>query len=143
MAGFWLLKTEPDVFSWADLVARGAAGEPWTGVRNHQAKGFLNAMAVGDGAFIYHTGGEKQIAGIARVTRAAYPDPTDPAGAFVCVDVCAERALARPVALAQIRTDPALSAMMLVRAPRLSVQPVTPAEWERIAAHAGPDETAR
>lgn len=139
----WLLKTEPDVFSWADLVARGAAGEPWTGVRNHQAKNFMAAMAVGDTALIYHTGSEKRVVGCGQVIRAAYPDPTDPTGAFLCVDVQAGASLARPVMLAEIKALPALSGMMLVRAPRLSVQPVTEDEFAAVLGCAGSVETSR
>jgi predicted RNA-binding protein with PUA-like domain len=139
----WLLKTEPDVFSWADLEARGAAGEPWTGVRNHQAKNHLAAMSVGDAALIYHTGDEKRVMGRAEVIRSAYPDPTDPTGTFVCVDVRAGAALARAVSLAELKANPALSAMMLVRAPRLSVQPVTDEELSAILACAANLETGR
>lgn len=139
----WLLKTEPDVFSWADLQARGAAGEPWTGVRNHQAKNHLAAMSVGDAALIYHTGDEKRVMGRAEVIRSAYPDPTDPTGKFVCVDVRASAALARPVGLGELKANPALSAMMLVRAPRLSVQPVTDEELSAVLACAAQSETGR
>jgi predicted RNA-binding protein with PUA-like domain len=128
----WLVKTEPDVFSWADQVARGSAGEPWTGVRNHQAKNHLRAMQVGDEAFFYHTGDEKRVVGIVRVMAPAYPDPTDETAAFVCVDVEAVRSLSTPVSLAQIKAEPALAQMALVRAARLSVQPVTDDEWEAV-----------
>jgi predicted RNA-binding protein with PUA-like domain len=139
----WLLKSEPDVFSWDDLAARGAAGEPWTGVRNHQAKGFLAAMAPGDIALIYHTGAEKRVMGLSEVVRAAYPDPTDPTGAFVCVDVKAKAPLAKPVTLGVLKAQPALAGMMLVRAPRLSVQPVTDEEFAVVMACAGHIETGR
>ncbi len=139
----WLLKTEPDVFSWDDLVARGAAGEPWTGVRNHQAKGFLAAMSPGDVALIYHTGAEKRVMGLAEVIRAAYPDPTDPTGAFVCVDVKAQEPLKRPVALGVLKAQAALAGMMLVRAPRLSVQPVTDEEFAVVMTCAADIETGR
>jgi predicted RNA-binding protein with PUA-like domain len=84
---YWLLKSEPDSFSWADQVARGDGGEPWTGVRNHQAKNFLKQMAAGDLAFFYHTSDEKQIVGVVEVMKTAYPDPTDPA--WFAVDVVA------------------------------------------------------
>jgi predicted RNA-binding protein with PUA-like domain len=134
---YWLVKTEPDAFSWTDQVARGSAGEPWTGVRNHQAKAHLLAMRVGDAALFYHTGGEKQAVGIVRVVREAYPDPTDPDGGFVCVDVAAEQALRRPVPLAAVKADPRLAQMALVRLSRLSVQPVTPAEWAVMLALGG------
>lgn len=132
---FWLLKTEPDAFSWRDQVARGAAGEPWTGVRNHQARNLLKAMKAGDQAFFYHTGGEKQIVGVVRVIREAFPDPTDPA--WDCVTVSAEAALRQPVSLATIKADPALADMALVRQARLSVQPVTDQQWTRLLGLAG------
>lgn len=134
---YWLVKTEPDVFSWRDQIARGAAGEPWTGVRNHQAKNHLAAMRLGDTALFYHTGGEKQAVGVVRVIREAYPDPTDETGAFVCVDLAAERALPRPVGLAAVKADPRLAQMALVRLARLSVQPVTPEEWAAMMELAG------
>lgn len=124
---YWLLKSEPDSFSWANQVARGTTGEPWTGVRNHQAKNFLKQMAVGDLAFFYHTGDEKQIVGIVEVIKPAYPDPTDPA--WFAVDVVAHEALKRPIPLASIKADPALTELALVKAPRLSVQPVSHEHW--------------
>jgi predicted RNA-binding protein with PUA-like domain len=126
----WLLKTEPDEFSYADLVARGAAGEPWTGVRNHQARNLLRQMQEGDLALVYHTGAQKQAVGICRIARTVYPDPTDPA--WESVDVVAHAGLVRPVTLATVKADPALADMSLVRQARLSVQPVTDAAWSRI-----------
>jgi predicted RNA-binding protein with PUA-like domain len=128
----WLLKTEPEDFSWADLIARGPQGEPWTGVRNHQAKNFLKDMAVGDLAFIYHTGDERQIVGIGNIIKAAYPDPTDPA--WFVVDVVAQGPLKKPVGLADIKSAAELAEMALVRNGRLSVQPVTPEQWSHIMA---------
>jgi predicted RNA-binding protein with PUA-like domain len=127
---YWLLKSEPDGFSWADQVARGAEGEPWTGVRNHQAKNFLKQMAIGDLAFFYHTGDEKQIVGVVEVVKTAYPDPTDPA--WFAVDVAARVALDKPVSLSSIKADPALTEMALVKSPRLSVQPVSSAHWQHV-----------
>ncbi|MEW6019021.1 MAG: EVE domain-containing protein [Pseudomonadota bacterium] len=129
---YWLLKSEPDVFSWDDLVARGAEGEPWTGVRNHSAKLNLMAMKVGDEAFFYHSQDGKAVVGIAEVITEAYPDPTDAKGVFVCVDVKAKAPLARPFTLAEAKADTALAAMSLVTSFRLSVQPVTEAEWRHI-----------
>jgi predicted RNA-binding protein with PUA-like domain len=125
----WLLKTEPETFSWDNQVERGAAGEPWTGVRNHTAKRNLKAMKVGDTAFFYHSGEERAVVGVAEVIRESYPDPTDPTGQFVVVDVKALHALSRPVTLAEIKAEPRLADMVLVRQSRLSVQPVTDAEW--------------
>ncbi len=127
---YWLLKSEPDSFSWADQVARGDAGEPWTGVRNHQAKNFLKQMAAWDLAFFYHTGDEKQIVGVVEVIKTAYPDPTDPA--WFAVDVIAREPLKRPVSLARIKADPALSELALVKSPRLSVQPVSDDHWHHL-----------
>lgn len=129
---YWLLKSEPDSFSWADQVAQGDKGEPWTGVRNHQAKNFLKQMAIGDLAFFYHTGNEKQIVGVVEVIKTAYPDPTDPV--WFAVDVVARDPLKRPVSLASIKADPALSELALVKAPRLSVQPVSEAHWQHVLA---------
>jgi predicted RNA-binding protein with PUA-like domain len=129
---YWLLKSEPDVFSWDDLVAKGEAGEPWNGVRNHSAKLNMMAMKTGDRAFFYHSQAGKEIVGIAEVIREAYPDSTDPKGVFVCVDVKAEAPLPRPFTLTQAKADPALAAMSLVTSFRLSVQPVTPEEWGHI-----------
>ncbi len=124
---YWLLKSEPDSFSWADQVARGDKGEPWTGVRNHQAKNFLKQMALGDLAFFYHTGEEKQIVGVVEVIKTAYPDPTDPM--WFAVDVVARDPLKRPVSLASIKADSALAELALVKSPRLSVQPVSDVHW--------------
>ena len=129
---YWLLKSEPDSFSWADQVARGAKGEPWTGVRNHQAKNFLKQMAIGDLAFFYHTGDEKQIVGVVEVIKTAYPDPTDLS--WFAVDVVARDSVKRPVSLASIKADPALAELALVKSPRLSVQPVSEAHWQHVLA---------
>ena len=127
--GHWLLKTEPEEFSWDDCVKRGDKGEPWTGVRNFTARGHMKAMKVGDLAFFYHTGDERQIVGIAELIREAYPDPTDEKGVFVAVDVKAVKPLPKPVTLAAVKAAPRLKEMALVKYGRLSVQPVTAAEW--------------
>ena len=127
---YWLVKSEPDSFSWADQVARGDKGEPWTGVRNHQAKNFLKQMAAGDLAFFYHTGDEKQIVGVVEVIKTAYPDPTDLS--WFAVDVVARNPLKRPISLARIKADPALSELALVKSPRLSVQPVSDDHWHHL-----------
>ncbi len=125
----WLLKTEPESYSWAELVKKGAKGDVWSGVRNHIAKSNLTKMKNGERVFFYHTGDEKQIVGVAEVTREHYPDPTDPTGKFVAVDVKAVAALPQPVTLAEIKADKRLKDMALVRQARLSVQPVSDAEW--------------
>ncbi|MFM7118879.1 MAG: EVE domain-containing protein [Gammaproteobacteria bacterium] len=133
---YWLMKSEPDEFSWESLWARGSTESIWDGVRNHQAAGFLRAMQAGHEAFFYHTGSERRIVGIMQVTRAAFPDPTDASGRFVSVGVRALRPLAVPVPLALLRADPAFTDCPLVRQPRLSVMPITPAHWAGILGHA-------
>ena len=133
---YWLLKTEPDTYSWDTQVKRGAKGEPWTGVRNFTARAHLKEMKKGDRAFFYHTGEEKQVVGIVEVVRESYPDATDPKGVFVAVDVMALEPLPKPVTLADIKAEPRLKEMALVKYSRLSVQPVTAAEW-KIVCHMG------
>jgi predicted RNA-binding protein with PUA-like domain len=133
---YWLLKTEPETFSWDDQIKRGAKGEPWTGVRNFTARRHLEAMKKGDLAFFYHTGDEKQVVGIAEVIRESYKDPTDQKGVFLAVDVKAVEPLPKPVTLAAIRAEAKLKDMALVKYSRLSVQPVTAAEW-KIVCHMG------
>jgi predicted RNA-binding protein with PUA-like domain len=134
---YWLVKTEPSTFSWEDQVHRGAKGEPWTGVRNHMAKRNLNAMKRGDRAFFYHTDDEKRIVGIVEVIRESYPDPTDLTHAFVAVDVRAVAPLPQPVTLADVKAEPRLADMVLAHQPRLSVQPVTPAQWHLVCRMGG------
>ncbi len=130
---YWLVKSEPDAFSWDQQVAHGV--EPWTGVRSHQAKKNLEAMQRGDLAFFYHSNIGKQIVGVVEVVREAYPDPTDPA--WVCVDMKAVAPMPTPVALQAMKADPALANMALVRLSRLSVGPVTAAEWSHICQQGG------
>ena len=131
---YWLVKSEPDVFGWPQQVEHGV--EPWTGVRNHTAKANLAAMKVGDQAFFYHSNIGKEIVGIVEVVREAYPDPTAESGPWVCVDMRAGKPLKRPVTLAEIKADPALAGMSLVKYSRLSVGPVTAAEWKYVLAMA-------
>jgi predicted RNA-binding protein with PUA-like domain len=133
----WLLKTEPEEFSWDDQLARGAKGEPWTGVRNFVARRHLKSMKTGEHAFFYHTGGEKQVVGIVEVIREAYVDPTDPKGIFVAVDVKSVKPLPKPITLAAIKSEPRLKEMALVKYSRLSVQPVTDKEWGIVCAMGG------
>src|SRR5213078_3536027 len=104
----WLLKTEPEEFSWADQVKRGAKGEPWSGVRNFTARRHLKTMKKGELAFFYHTGNEKQVVGVVEVIREAYPDATDPKGVFVAVDMKAVKPFPKPVALAAVKAEPRL-----------------------------------
>jgi predicted RNA-binding protein with PUA-like domain len=134
---YWLLKTEPETFSWDHQVKRGAKGEPWTGVRNFTARRHLKEMKKGDLAFFYHTGDEKQVVGIAEVIRESYKDPTDADGKFLAVDVKAVEPLPQPVTLAGIRAEARLKDMALVKYSRLSVQPVTAAEWKIVCHMAG------
>src|ERR1700687_372784 len=107
----WLLKTEPETFSWDHQVKRGAKGEPWSGVRNFTARRHLKEMKKGDRAFFYHTGEEKQVVGIVEVIREAYPDPTDAAGKSLAVDVKAVEPLPKPVKLSDIKAEPRLKDM--------------------------------
>lgn len=132
---FWLVKSEPDAFSWAQQVERGV--EPWTGVRNHSAKLNLSAMRLGDRAFFYHSNIGKEIVGIVEVVREAYPDPTAESGGWVCVDMRAVAPVPNPVSLAAMRADPALAELALLRQSRLSVSPVSEAQWRRILALGG------
>ncbi len=124
---YWLIKSEPSVWSWDQQAKKGAEG--WNGVRNHQAANNLKAMKKGDLAFFYHSNEGKEIVGIVEIVKEAYPDKTDETGKFVMVDVKAVEALPKPVTLAQIKATPALKDMALLRLSRLSVQPVRNDEW--------------
>jgi predicted RNA-binding protein with PUA-like domain len=134
---YWLLKTEPDSYSWDDQVKKGAKGDAWTGVRNFRARTHLTAMKKGDLAFFYHTGDQKQVVGIVEVIREAYPDPTDKDGVFKAVDIKAVKPLKAPVTLAAVKADKRLKDMVLAKQPRLSVQPVTAEEWKIVCAMGG------
>ena len=129
---YWLLKTEPETFSWDDQVKRGVKGEPWTGVRNHAAAKNLKAMKKGERAFFYHSGDSKSVVGVVEVIREAYPDKTAKEGNWVCVDVKAVAPFPRPVTLAEVKKIPSFKDMALVKFSRLSVQPVTATEWKTI-----------
>ena len=129
---YWLFKSEPETWSWDDQVKKGDQGEEWNGVRNHTAKRNMLAMTLGDLGFFYHSGEEKSIVGIVRVISKAHPDSTDKTGIWSCVDVAAESPLPRPVSLAEVKGEPRLAEMALVKYSRLSVQPVTDMEWEII-----------
>ena len=124
----WLVKSDPGTWSWDAHVKAGAA-DAWTGVRNFQARAHLAHMKKGDKVFYYHSGDEKAVVGVSEVAREAYPDPTDKDGKFLAVDLKADKPLKRPVTLAEIKADPALKNMVLVKSSRLSVQPVTADEW--------------
>ncbi len=130
---YWLIKSEPGVFSWDDEVKSGPKGEAWTGVRNHQAKLNLMKMKKGDRAFFYHSNEGKEVVGVVEVVREHYPDPTAKAGEpWVVVDVKAVEPLQKPVTLADAKAEPRLKAMALVTNTRLSVQPVTADEWKMV-----------
>ena len=125
----WLVKSEPDSFSWDDQVSRGAKGEPWTGVRNHTARQNLKAMKKGEKAFFYHSNVGKEIVGIVEVCKESAPDSTTDDPRWDCVHIRAIKALKRPVTLEEAKADPRLQDMALVKNTRLSVQPVSDAEW--------------
>ena len=133
----WLFKSEPATWSWTQMVAAGAKGTFWNGVRNHLAKKQMMAMQKGDRGFFYHSNEERAIVGIVEVIKTFYPDPTDESGKFGMVDFKAVKPLVRPVSLAEVKATPALSKMSLVTSMRLSVQPVTDAEWKLICKMGG------
>ncbi len=137
--GFWLLKSEPDVFSWEMCKSRGAKGEPWTGVRNYLARNNMRAMRLGDLGFFYHSNEGKEIVGVVKVIALAHPDTEDTTGTWECVDVEAVCDMPKPVALAEVKANPSLAKMSLVTSMRLSVQPVTKAEWSEICRIGGLD----
>jgi predicted RNA-binding protein with PUA-like domain len=130
MSQYWIVKQEPSSYSWDDFVKEG--GTKWTGVRNYQARNYLQAMKKKDVAFFYHSGDEKQIVGQAKVTREAYPDPTAEEPGWVAVDLAPVKPLARPVTLAEIKADKAFQDILLVRNSRLSVTPLAETLGERI-----------
>lgn len=134
---FWLLKSEPDAFSWDMLVAKGNGGEPWEGVRNYQARNNMRAMQIGDRGFFYHSNIGKEIVGICEVIALVHQDESDATGTWGCVDVKAVAPLPKPVTMEDIKANPKLSAMVLVNNSRLSVQPVTRAEWDEVCTMGG------
>jgi len=134
---YWLMKTEAETFSWETQKKRGAKGEPWSGVRNWQAARNMKNMKKGELAFFYHTGDEKRIVGIVEIIGEYRKDPTDETGKFGLVDVKAVKDVPRPVTLAEIKATPKLKDMILVKYSRLSVQPVSDAEWKLICTMGG------
>ena len=136
---FWLLKSEPDAFSWEVQKSRGTAGEPWEGVRNYLARNNMRAMKLGDLGFFYHSNQGKEIVGIVEVCALAHPDKTDGTGTWECVDVRAVCDMPAPVTLAAVKANPKLAKMSLVASMRLSVQPVTKAEWAEVCWMGGLD----
>lgn len=127
---YWLMKSEPDVYSWDDLVTQGEG--TWDGVRNYRARNNLAAMKVGDRAFFYHSNIGKEVVGIVEISHAAIPDPTDDTGKWVAVKVRPVSKLASPVTLASIKSEPALGESEIIRQSRLSVAELKPEEWEQI-----------
>ena len=134
---YWLLKSEPEEWSWDQQKKAGSKGAEWDGVRNFQARANLRKMKKGDLGFFYHTGDEKQVVGIVKVVKEAHPDSTDGTGQWDAVDVAAVTDLPTPVALAEIKANPKLKDMILVRYSRLSVQPVKPEEWKIVCEMGG------
>lgn len=133
----WLMKSEPETWSWQSQVKRGAAGEPWDGVRNHQANNFMKAMAAGDRAFFYHSGEERRIVGIVEIAKPWRPDPKDATAKFGMVQVRAVMPLPQPVTLAAIKAEAKLADLLLVRQSRLSVLPVDATAWALICRMGG------
>jgi predicted RNA-binding protein with PUA-like domain len=129
---YWLFKSEPDVFSFADLLEKGSEGEEWTGIRNYQARNNMRLMKVGDKGFYYHSNIGKAVVGIVEVCKLIHPDSTAEIPAWECVDICAIKPMLREITLDEIKTVKSLSEMVLVKNSRLSVQPVLPEEWDII-----------
>ena len=134
---YWLVKSEPGDWSWDEQVKAGKKGEPWTGVRNAQARNCMRDMKKGDLAFFYHSGDERAVVGIVKIIKEAYQDPTTDDERWVVVDVVAVEPLEKPVTLADIKAEPKLTEMVLVKNSRLSVQPVTAAQWKQVAKMGG------
>lgn len=139
---YWLFKSEPATWGWADQVARGAAGEEWNGVRNYQARNHMRTMKLGDLGFFYHSNDGREIVGIVEVCAEVHPDSTTDDPRWECVDLKAVRPLPKPVSLETCKADPRLAEMVLVKNARLSVQPVTEDEWAVICALGGLDAPA-
>ena len=129
---YWLFKSETTTWSWDQQVAKGDVGEEWDGVRNYQARNFMRDMKIGDQGFFYHSQKDREIVGVVEVIAEAHPDSTTDDARWECVDIKAVEPLRTPVHLDQIKQDPRLSEMVLVKNSRLSVQPVTADEWSII-----------
>ena len=134
---YWLFKSEVSTWSWEDQLAKGEAGEEWDGVRNYQARNFMRQMKLGDRGFFYLSQKEKSVVGIVEVCAESHPDSTTDDDRWDCVDIKAVRSFTVPVTLDQIKNDPRLSEMVLVKNSRLSVQPVTAEEWEAVCSLGG------
>ncbi|WP_278922165.1 MULTISPECIES: EVE domain-containing protein [Pseudophaeobacter] len=131
---YWLFKSEPSTWGWPDQVAKGDAGEEWDGVRNYQARNHMRDMTLGDRGFFYHSQKERAVVGIVEICAEAHPDSTTADDRWDCVDIKAVRSFEQPVTLQQIKSDPRLAEMPLVKSPRLSVQPVSAEQWQVICA---------
>ncbi len=129
---YWLFKSEPDVFSFAQLMAKGAKGEEWTGIRNYQARNNMRMMKIGDKGFFYHSNIGKAVVGVVEVCKLIHPDSTADKPAWECVDIRGLVVMPREITLEEIKADARLSEMILVKNSRLSVQPVLPEEWKII-----------
>jgi predicted RNA-binding protein with PUA-like domain len=134
---YWLFKSEPDTWSWNQQKKEGAKCAEWDGVRNYQARNVMRQMKKGDLGFFYHSGEERRIVGVVKIVAEAHPDSTDGTGIWECVDVAAVSDVKKPVTLAEIKANKALKDMVLVKYSRLSVQPVSTAEWGIISGMAG------
>ncbi|MBD8892029.1 EVE domain-containing protein [Roseibium litorale] len=134
---YWLIKSEPDKWSWEQQKAKGAEGEPWDGIRNYQARNNMRAMEIGDKAFFYHSNIGKEVVGIVEVCSGIHPDPKTDDPRWECVDFRAVRDMPKPVTLADVKAEPRLSEMSLVTSMRLSVQPVTEEEWRIVCEMGG------
>jgi predicted RNA-binding protein with PUA-like domain len=140
---YWLFKSEPDTWSWDQQKAKGAAGEPWDGVRNYQARNNMREMKLGDLGFFYHSGAARAIVGIVEVAAEVHPDPSTDDPRWECVDIRAVKNLPQPVTLDDVKLEPRLADMVLVKNSRLSVQPVTKAEWKIVCRMGGLDDPPR
>ena len=134
---YWLFKSEPSSWSWDDQAAKGEAGEEWNGVRNYQARNFMREMKLGDKGFFYHSREGLEIVGIVEVCAEVHADSTTDDARWECVDIKAIEPMPSPVSMKEIKANPALSEMVLVRNSRLSVQPVTPEEWAEVCRMGG------
>ena len=131
---YWLLKSEPETWSWQQQLKRGAKGEMWDGVRNFQAAKFMKEMKKGDLGFFYHSGKERAVVGVVEIIKEHYPDPTDHSQRFVAVTVKAKETFNKPVTLQAIKAEPTLEDILLVRQSRLSVMPIAAKAWKKIKA---------
>jgi len=134
---YWLFKSEPNTWSWQNQLDKGDQGEEWDGVRNYQARNFMRTMEIGDHGFFYHSMKEKSVVGIVEVIAKSHPDSTTDDQRWECVDIKAVKTVPIPVSLNQIKSDPRLTEMVLVKNSRLSVQPVTEDEWKIVCSLGG------